>query len=71
MSVERLITCSCGHFVDEHDLAGCSGGIGTVTSHRSGRMTCSCRHTRRSVLDALLDFERDSIHQEWRTPSSR
>jgi hypothetical protein len=54
--------------MDEHDVAGCSGGTRASSFERS-RLGCSCRHTRRSALEALLDFERQTIHQEWRTPN--
>jgi hypothetical protein len=68
MSIERLVTCACGPCMDEHDVAGCSGGTRASSFERS-RLGCSCRHTRRSALEALLDFERQTIHQEWRTPN--
>jgi hypothetical protein len=54
----RFIVCTCGYCIDQHSRDGCG--------HRSERTACACRFTPDNVLEALLEVERESIHQQWR-----
>jgi hypothetical protein len=58
MSIERFIVCTCGHRLDQHTDEGCG--------HRKAQRKCSCPFGHDRVLDALLEAERESIHQQWR-----
>jgi len=63
VSLERLISCTCGHTFEDHGAEGCG-------SHASGR-ACTCRLPRNQIVDVLLERERVEVAGPWRGHETR
>ena len=57
MSLERILICPCGHYLEWHDVNGCRA-----------RAPCECRASRTEIVDWLVRFERDEIRSQWGHP---
>ncbi|MBV8601093.1 MAG: hypothetical protein JO359_05945 [Candidatus Eremiobacteraeota bacterium] len=63
MSLERILICKCGHYLEWHGKFGCLAVLRTIRAER-----CSCMLTRREMVEMLVGVERDEIRAQWADP---
>jgi hypothetical protein len=60
MSLERILICPCGHYLEWHGKHGC------VAPQRADEsLRCECMLTRPEIVDRLVRAERDEIRAQW------
>ena len=60
MSLERILICPCGHYLEWHGRHGCVAPLRRVES-----MRCECMLTRGQMVERLVKVERDEIRAQW------
>jgi hypothetical protein len=60
MSLERILICPCGHYLEWHGRHGC---VAPLQSDEP--MRCECMLTRPQMVDRLVRVERDEIRAQW------
>jgi len=60
MSLERILICPCGHYLEWHGRHGC---VARLPSDEA--MRCECMLTRPQMVDRLVGAERDAIRAQW------
>jgi hypothetical protein len=60
MSLERILICPCGHYLEWHGRHGCVAPL-----QRDEPMRCECMLTRPQMVDRLICVERDEIRAQW------
>ena len=60
MSLERILICPCGHYLEWHGSHGCLAPL-----QRDEPMRCECMLTRSQMVERLVRIERDEIRAQW------
>lgn len=60
MSLERILICPCGHYLEWHGRHGCVAPL-----RGNDELRCACMLTRPQIVDALVRVERDEIRAQW------
>ena len=60
MSLERILICRCGHYLEVHGKRGC-----VAYQRPDDARQCICMLTRREIVDLLVSIEREEIRAQW------
>lgn len=58
--MKYLVSCSCGHSLEDHNGEGCTNAT---------RGPCACRLDHLSALDTAIERARTEAAPAWRSPS--
>ena len=59
-TMKYLVSCSCGHSLEDHDGEGCSN---------TAMGPCACRLDQLSALDTAIERAKTEAVATWRSPS--
>jgi hypothetical protein len=60
MSLERILICPCGHYLERHGKRDC-----IERPRHDERTFCDCVFTRAQIVDYLIKVEHEEIRSQW------